>query len=251
MVQNEDTGGLVGGQPRLPLVLVCAGDGSYFVPFHLDLEDTLVIEGLRCLGKDWWVKAAQLNSLLRTVARGASSQTLEPLSAYLSVLNAVRGLGVWCAGTCGRVGDPMAVAFAQSIDNSSHAPVFVAGLTHATTSRSRLTRLAIVVMPRDAASATEAGRYHVPYDTRLLPPKPSTLASSRTCVVLFCCSGGSQCVDARRAQVTAAIRCGLSCAPLCATSVSSATRPCLVCCLARPWCVTSRWALCSAAATSN
>jgi len=76
------------GQPRLPLVLVCAGNGEFLLPYHLPLTDPLVAEGFHVLGPKGREIAVRLNMLLRTVR--SSKDSMLNVHHYIALVNAVR-----------------------------------------------------------------------------------------------------------------------------------------------------------------
>ena len=57
----------------MPLVLACAGMGTYNCPYFIDMQDELVKAGLACLGIQWETFLLELNSILRMVRLGQSS----------------------------------------------------------------------------------------------------------------------------------------------------------------------------------
>jgi len=70
------------GYHELPLVIVCAGGGTYLSPYHLDMRDTLVKFLLKFFGESGGIYIAELNSHLRTVHRGCAC-------------NSYTGIGDW------------------------------------------------------------------------------------------------------------------------------------------------------------
>eukprot|EP00753_Platysulcus_tardus_P007788 PLAT15485.1.p1 GENE.PLAT15485.1~~PLAT15485.1.p1 ORF type:complete len:1512 (+),score=637.60 PLAT15485.1:352-4536(+) len=89
------------GQPRFPLVLLFAGNGSYAAPFMLDASDVLVrsvpnYDGLTCFIDDKWVDfVADVNCALRQLRPHRLRQTAFTL---LSLLRDVNSRGDYLGG---------------------------------------------------------------------------------------------------------------------------------------------------------
>ncbi len=66
-LQADDTGGVPVGQPRVPMVVACSGDGSYLHPYYVDLTDPLVVAGVKMFGRQWSKLIVDLNDTLRMV----------------------------------------------------------------------------------------------------------------------------------------------------------------------------------------
>lgn len=84
------------GQPKLPLLLLFAGDGSYLRPLHLDPNDVLVrspptLPRLRCYmgeyGIGWIDFVHRLNTLLWSVDPSNLEATVKSLTAYVAEVN--------------------------------------------------------------------------------------------------------------------------------------------------------------------
>ncbi len=83
----------VGGKPALPLVLLLAGDGSYFRPYHLDTND-IMVRSIHTAGgiggfihEQWVTLVSELNARLRTVHRARLRETIEPVLDLLKKQN--------------------------------------------------------------------------------------------------------------------------------------------------------------------
>ena len=83
----------VGGKPELPIVLLLAGDGSYFRPFHLDTND-IMVRSIHTAGgiggfihEQWVTLVSELNSRLRTVHRARLKDTIRPVLDLLQKQN--------------------------------------------------------------------------------------------------------------------------------------------------------------------
>ena len=85
----------VAGLPRLPLVLLASGDGSYHTPFHFDVSDAYVKSATEYVGMNWHKFVRTLNTHVRPVRRSAlfSKKALAPAVALLRVENHM-GVGI-------------------------------------------------------------------------------------------------------------------------------------------------------------
>jgi hypothetical protein len=92
---GEDTGGAPVGQPRLPAVIPCSGDGSFPLPFRVDLADPLAAAQAALIAPDFHAVIVGLNDVLRRL-RGPN------MTPWLSC--AQEGGGFEEAGSSGRYG---------------------------------------------------------------------------------------------------------------------------------------------------
>lgn len=153
----------------LPLVLACAGNGTYQTPYRLELSDPLVISALRLLGENWQRFSVGLNDALREVGRrcrerapireqrahslthartkqvtpgDVEQQALRRVQSYLGLIN--DGLPEYC-------------------------PMVTLGLTHAYPERSEMSRLAVLLLPRDVPPDPDGSvPYYLPHSARVL-----------------------------------------------------------------------------------
>mgnify|MGYP006124999423 FL=1 len=93
---STESDGMSDGQPRLPLLLLFAGDGGYLRPLHLDPNDVLVrspptLPRLRCYmgeyGIGWIDFVHRINSLLWGVDPLHLVATVQPLRNYVTEVN--------------------------------------------------------------------------------------------------------------------------------------------------------------------
>jgi hypothetical protein len=83
------------GKPTLPMVLLCAGNGTYFTPWFLDLSDVIVKGMVAFFGPNWIKFVTSLNSMLRTITPHTIFQRKHLHSAldYLAKMNQA-GIGI-------------------------------------------------------------------------------------------------------------------------------------------------------------
>lgn len=81
------------GQPRLPLVLLFSGDGSYWSPYYLDTSDVLVKSVARSsdvrsfVDEDWSSLVHAINCCVRNVSRDAIDASVGPVLELLDAHN--------------------------------------------------------------------------------------------------------------------------------------------------------------------
>ena len=83
------------GLPRLPLVLVASGDGSFHTPFHFDVSDAYAKSITDYVGMNWHKFLRGVNAHLRCIrlTQLFSQQRLAPLLQFLRVENHM-GIGI-------------------------------------------------------------------------------------------------------------------------------------------------------------